>query len=198
MKSCVQTFDSTQFYTRSTVPNRLFTIIPYNYEKYCLSTDYKWKLCPNYSPSTNKVTPVIKSYNLEDRLTYNRQFIDKEFDDSIELYNLFLSIPPNVPKSIRGLFRYWNWLLKNTPIKLYSEDIPLPILNYRDGTGQTSSRHKENELTSSFGRQGTNPKAHIINQFIYSLDQLENKFYAVSIILKLTSVAKSSKTINYF
>ncbi|XP_047515134.1 uncharacterized protein LOC125056181 isoform X3 [Pieris napi] len=172
----VQTFGFTQYYISSSVPNELITLVPNNYEKYCLSTDYKWKPCPKYRTSSNDVTPATKSYNLEDRI-YSHRFMDKEFKDQ-ELYNLFLSIPPSVPKSIGGLFRYWNWLLKNTPIELYSDEIPLPILNYRKGTELISS-NKENELSST-SRLGTDPKEDLINEFIDSLDQLEKKFYATT------------------
>ncbi|XP_045513116.1 glia-derived nexin-like isoform X2 [Pieris brassicae] len=177
VKYSVQTF--AQYYVSSIVPNEIITLVPHNYEKYCLTTDFKWTSCSKYRTSTNDVMPVTKSYNVEDRILYSHRFMDKEFKDQ-ELYNLFLSIPPSVPKSIGGLFRYWNWLLKNTPIELYSDEIPLPILNYRKGTELSSSRHKENELSSSFSRVGTDPKKDIINEFIDSLDQLEKKFYSTT------------------
>ncbi|CAF4784173.1 unnamed protein product [Pieris macdunnoughi] len=122
VKYSVQTFGFAQYYISSSVPNELITLVPNNYEKYCLSTDYKWKPCPKYSTSSND----------------------------------------------------------NTPIELYSDEIPLPILNYRKGTELISSRNKENELSSSFSRLGTDPKEDLINEFIDSLDQLEKKFYATT------------------
>ncbi|XP_045486516.1 uncharacterized protein LOC111002818 isoform X2 [Pieris rapae] len=177
VKYSVQTFGFAQYYI--SVPNDLITLVPHNYEKYCLSTDFKWKPCPKYTTSTNDVTPVTKSYNLDDQILFSHLFVGKEFKDQ-DLYNLFLSIPPSVPKSIGGLFRYWNWLLMNTPIELYSDEIPLPILNYRKGTELISSKQKENELTSNFSRLGTDPKEDLISEFIDSLDQLEKNFYATT------------------
>lgn len=155
--------------------------IAYNFEKYCFYTDYKWKLCPEYA-SANEIASVAKSNN------FDRHFVVKEFEDPTELYNLFLTIPPNVPKSIHGLFKYWNWLLMHTPIEISSEDIPPPIAAYRpvNEHGFTSARHKigiskNNGVVPKFSRLTENPTVHIMNIFLHSLDQLEKKFYAVSI-----------------
>ncbi|CAK1548273.1 unnamed protein product [Leptosia nina] len=194
-QSCPQLNDRSRF--PPTTVNNLRPPTLYDLEKYCLYND-KWDLCPEETVTPTGVTSVTENPTSEVNQflsTLDYELSDAEINNAIRLYRL-LQTSHLIPKAIRDLFKYWNWMLMNSPTVYLNENINPAIFNsdgneyknYANQLNTVEDRHSaddnykvsfKNEVLNT-RRVGSSSKMFVINMFIHALDHVERTFYATT------------------